>query len=80
MATNFDALARSYDHVVIDAGPIGGPEIDRLAEIAPHAVLIADSLASAATAAARDVLTAAGFGDVTLLVGGRGGLGTAAAA
>jgi uncharacterized protein involved in exopolysaccharide biosynthesis/Mrp family chromosome partitioning ATPase len=80
MATNFDALARSYDHVVIDAGPIGGPELGQLAEIAPHAVLIAENLASAATTSAQDVLGASGFSDVTLAVGGRGNLETAAAA
>jgi len=80
MTTNFDALARSYDHVVIDAGPIGGPELGQLAEIAPHAVLIAENLASAATKSAQDVLRASGFSDVTLAVAGRGGLETAAAA
>ena len=53
MATNFDALARSYDHVVVDAGEAAGPEIERIAEIAPHAVLVTDTLANAATASAR---------------------------
>ena len=40
MVMNFNALARSYDHVVIDAGAVSGPEIERIAEIAPHAVLV----------------------------------------
>ncbi len=44
MVTNFDALAHSYDHVVVDAGAVAGPEIDRIAEIAPHAVLVAETL------------------------------------
>ena len=43
MVTNFEALAHSYDHVVVDAGKAAGPEIDRVAEIAPHAVLVAET-------------------------------------
>ena len=70
MVTSFDALARSYDHVVVDAGEAAGPEIERISEIAPNAVLVADTPASAATTSARDRLLAAGFGDVRILVGG----------
>jgi hypothetical protein len=40
MVTNFNALARSYEHVVVDAGEVAGPEIERIAKVAPHAVLI----------------------------------------
>jgi len=79
MMTNFDALARSYDHVVVDAGPVAGPQIERIAKIAPLAILITDTLASAATAAARERLLASGFGDVRILVGA-GSLGETAAA
>jgi len=67
MVTNFDALARSYDHVVVDAGAVAGPEIERVAEIAPHAVLVTDTLANAATTSARERLLASGFGDVRIL-------------
>jgi uncharacterized protein involved in exopolysaccharide biosynthesis len=74
MVTKFNALARSYDHVLIDAGPVAGPEIERIAEIAPHAVLVTDSLSNAATASARERLLASGFGDVRIFVGA-GGLG-----
>jgi succinoglycan biosynthesis transport protein ExoP len=80
MATNFDALARSYDHVVVDAGEVSGPGIERIAEIAPHAVLVTDTLANAATGAARQRLLAAGFGDVRILVGAYGHFGETAAA
>jgi succinoglycan biosynthesis transport protein ExoP len=80
MATNFDALARSYDHVVVDAGVMVGPEIERLAEMAPHAVLVAETLSSAATNSARERLLASGFGDVTMLAGARGSLAETAAA
>ncbi len=67
MVKNFNALARSYDHVVIDAGVATGPEIERIAEVAPHAVLVTDALTSAATTAARERLLASGFGDVRVL-------------
>jgi Mrp family chromosome partitioning ATPase len=82
MATNFDALARSYDHVVVDAGVMVGPEIERLAEMAPQAVLVAETLSSAATNSARERLLASGFGDVAVLAAARGGglVETAAAA
>lgn len=72
MATNFDALARSYDHVIVDAGEAAGPGIERIAQFAPHAVLVADTLANAATGAARQRLLGAGFGDVRILVGAFG--------
>jgi polysaccharide biosynthesis transport protein len=80
MATNFDALARSYDHVVVDAGETSGPGIERIAEFAPHAVLVTDTLVNAATGAARQRLLAAGFGDVRILVGAYGHFGETAAA
>ena len=48
MAPSFDALARSYDHVVIDAGAICGARISRpIAQFAPRAVLVADALTDA---------------------------------
>jgi Mrp family chromosome partitioning ATPase len=80
MVTSFNALARAYDHVVIDAGEAAGAEIERISEIAPNAVLITDMLANAATTSARDRLLAAGFGDVRILVGGYGTSGETAAA
>lgn len=80
MVSNFNALARSYDHVVVDAGDASGPEVERVAEIAPHAVLVTDSLTSAATTAARELLLAAGFADVRILVAPRAAPGETAAA
>jgi polysaccharide biosynthesis transport protein len=66
MVTKFDALARSYDHVIVDAGTVTGAEIERISEVAPHVVLVADTMASAASA--RDRLLAARFSEVTVLV------------
>jgi len=79
MLTNFQALARSYDHVVVDAGQAAG-EIRLIAEIAPHAVLVTDALGDSATAAARERLLASGFSDVRILVGGYAMPGETAAA
>jgi tyrosine-protein kinase Etk/Wzc len=72
IVTSFDALAQSYDHVVVDAGAVAGAGIDLVAEIAPHAVLVAETAASAASA--RERLLSGGIVDVTTLLGTRGGL------
>ncbi len=80
MVTNFNALARSYDHVVIDAGEAAGPEIERISEVAPNAVLVTDTLSNAATTSARDRLLASGFSDVRILVAGYGTPGETAVA
>ena len=78
IATAFDALAHSYDHVVIDAGPVSGPGIDRIAEVAPHAVLVAET--AAAASAAREELMASGIVDATTLVVAPAGMTETAAA
>jgi tyrosine-protein kinase Etk/Wzc len=65
-----EVLARSYDHLVIDAGSVLDASVGSFAALAPHAVLVAIDSASPATRAARERLTAAGFTDVTL-IGGR---------
>jgi uncharacterized protein involved in exopolysaccharide biosynthesis/Mrp family chromosome partitioning ATPase len=81
MVTKFNALAQSYEHVIVDAGPVDGAEIGRIAEIAPHTILVTDTLSNAATTAARERLLASGFSDVRILVGAQGNaVRTAAAA
>jgi hypothetical protein len=80
MAPTFAALARSYDHLVLDAGVLGGPEMTAIAEIAPHAFLLTETATGAATAAGRERLIDAGFDDVTVLVGARAGVAAAGAA
>jgi Mrp family chromosome partitioning ATPase len=69
MATNFEALARGYDRVVIAAGAIFGPDLEAISAIAPHAIMVAGTLTDAGTAAARERLLGAGFADVTVLGG-----------
>jgi hypothetical protein len=71
MSKNFDALAYSYAHVVIDAGGLRGRDMEAVARIAPHAVLLVDTLSSVATTKARDSLMDVGFDNVTLLIAGR---------
>jgi uncharacterized protein involved in exopolysaccharide biosynthesis/Mrp family chromosome partitioning ATPase len=69
VATTFDALVRAYDHVIVDAGALPEAAVERIAHLAPRAVLIAADLTNPATAAARDRLLAAGFADVTVILG-----------
>jgi uncharacterized protein involved in exopolysaccharide biosynthesis/Mrp family chromosome partitioning ATPase len=69
LATTIEALARNYDHVVIDIGSAADIAVERFAPLATRAVLVAADPASAATRAARDRLMMAGFADVTLLAG-----------
>jgi succinoglycan biosynthesis transport protein ExoP len=80
MVMNFNALVQSYDHVIVDAGPVAGPEIERIAEIAPHAVLVTDLIANSATATARERLLVSGFGDVRIVSGAQSGAADTAAA
>jgi MinD-like ATPase involved in chromosome partitioning or flagellar assembly len=76
----FAALARAYDHVVVDAGAAPPDALSAgLATLAPRAVLVADGLTSPTTAAARERLLAAGFTNVTVLVGTRADWETAVA-
>ena len=76
MAKNFAALALTYDYVVINAGPLRGGDIAAIARLAPHAVVLVETLATLATTKASDVLIDAGFDDVTILVDGKSGAAT----
>jgi hypothetical protein len=71
----FEALTQAYPHLVIDGGPLGGPEgekeIEAIAGIATHALLLAETASGFATVQARDSLLAAGFDNVTILIAGR---------
>lgn len=69
LATVIEALAQSYNYVVIDAGSVPDVAIERFAALAPRAVLVTADPADPATQAARDRLAQCGFADVTLLVG-----------
>jgi uncharacterized protein involved in exopolysaccharide biosynthesis/Mrp family chromosome partitioning ATPase len=64
-----EALARSYDHVVIDAGTIEHAALDRFAMLAPRAVLVAPELDDPTTGQVRERLLKSGFAHVNVLVG-----------
>ena len=64
-----DALARTYDHMVIDAGAVPELAAEAVAALAPRAVLVATEPGNRVTAAIRNQLLAAGFTDVTVLSG-----------
>jgi tyrosine-protein kinase Etk/Wzc len=70
LATAIEGLARSYDHVVIDAGAASEIAVERFAPFATQAVLITGDLANPATRNARDRLMMAGFGEVAVMAGG----------
>ena len=67
LAIALDALARSYDYVVVDAGPLPNLSAERFAQLAPRAVLVADENDAPATVVARRRLQAAGFATVSVL-------------
>lgn len=69
LVATIDTLARAYDHVVVDAGALPEAAIERLARLAPRAVLVATNITNPATAAARERLIVAGFTDVATLLG-----------
>lgn len=69
LGTVIEALAQSYDHVVIDAGSEADVPIERFAHLAQRAVLVAGNPADPSTRAARERMTMAGFADVTLVAG-----------
>jgi hypothetical protein len=72
LSLTIEALGRSYDHVVIDAGDLADTELDRLAALAPRAVLVAEEPDNAVVAQER--LLKAGFVGVSVIAGtGRSG-------
>jgi uncharacterized protein involved in exopolysaccharide biosynthesis/Mrp family chromosome partitioning ATPase len=64
-----EALARTYDHVIIDAGTTFEAAVERLHRLAPRAALVATEQMARATEAARDRLIAAGYGEIAVLDG-----------
>lgn len=64
-----DALAQSYDHVVIDVGAVPELAAERIAPIASRAVRVAPDAASPAARSARERLLAAGLADVSVTPG-----------
>jgi polysaccharide biosynthesis transport protein len=67
LTVGIDALSRTYDHVIIDAGSAMPPE--RVARLAPCGVLVASGLAATEADAGRTRLGEAGFTDVAVFAG-----------
>ena len=80
LATTLEALARTYDYVVIDAGAMTGVQIAPIAGIASRAVLVTTDEADPATRALQEQLIAAGLTDVTVVRGMREPAATQSAA
>ncbi|HEY4921210.1 MAG TPA: exopolysaccharide transport family protein [Xanthobacteraceae bacterium] len=69
LAMFIEALARTYDHVMIDAGATFEAPVERLFRLTPRAVLVTTDETSPATQVARDRLAAAGYGEIAVLDG-----------
>ena len=70
LAITLEALARSYDHLVIDAGALPDIVAERFAQFAPRAVLVASVIDDLATIEAREQMLRAGFAEVSTLSSG----------
>lgn len=70
--TMIEALAKVYDHVVVDAG-YAGSGVRRFAAIAPRGVVIASPDAQREAASASRMLAGAGFADIAVMAPGAGG-------
>jgi polysaccharide biosynthesis transport protein len=62
-----DALGRTYDHVIVDAGTTSEPLPEPLLRSSPRAVLVVAGVPHEAALAARDRLHVAGFADVAMV-------------
>jgi polysaccharide biosynthesis transport protein len=64
-----EALAQSYDHIVLDVGAVTDVAPEYFAPLAGRAVLVAPDATALAGRSARDRLISAGFADVSALLG-----------
>ena len=62
-----DALSRTYDHVIVDAGTAAEPLPEPLLRGAPRAVLVVTGVPHEAALTARDRLHVAGFAEVAVI-------------
>jgi polysaccharide biosynthesis transport protein len=75
LAIAFEALGRSYERVIIDAGAAEALPLERLARLALRAVLVTDDADDPASAVLRERLLRAGFEHVNVLSGASSGAG-----
>jgi Mrp family chromosome partitioning ATPase len=77
IGTVIEALARSYDYVVMDIGSAADAAVERFAPLTQRAVLVTSDGAAPATRAARERLMLSGFADVSLVAGATEGAAAA---
>ncbi|HET7847683.1 MAG TPA: exopolysaccharide transport family protein [Pseudolabrys sp.] len=70
LESSVEALARSYEYVVLDIGAVPEIAVEQFALLAPRAVLVSGDPAAAGTRQALDRLESAGFVEVSVLPGG----------
>ena len=75
LAIAFEALGRSYERVIIDAGAADALPLERLARLALRAVLVTGDGDDPASAVLRERLLRAGFEHVNVLSGASSGAG-----
>jgi len=69
IAVGIEALSRAYDHVIIDAGAAQSILSERIARLAPCAVLVAGTIATEKAEAVREHLAQSGFTDIAVFAG-----------
>ncbi|NVO14750.1 MAG: lipopolysaccharide biosynthesis protein [Rhodoplanes sp.] len=68
--TMIDALARTYDHVIIDVGSFDGVAADQIAELAPAGVLVVSETSDPIAGVARLRLASSGYGEDLIVLAG----------
>jgi uncharacterized protein involved in exopolysaccharide biosynthesis/Mrp family chromosome partitioning ATPase len=70
LAAALDALAQSYDYLIIDAGSQSDIALAPVVRLAPRALLVAgEAAAESAVSQLRDQMLSIGFADVTVMTG-----------
>lgn len=70
LAAVIDALAQSYEHVVMDLGSAADVYVEPFAALASRAVLVTGDAANPSARAAHDQLQMAGFANISVCAGG----------
>lgn len=68
--TMIDALARTYDHVIIDVGSFDAVSADQIAELAPAGVLVVPETSDPIAGVARMRLSSSGYGEDLIVLAG----------
>jgi Mrp family chromosome partitioning ATPase len=68
--TMIDALARTYDHVIVDVGSFDAVSPDQIAELAPAGVLVVPETSDPIAGVARMRLASSGYGEDLIVLAG----------